>query len=407
MARWGLAALLLAVSACTGQIQAAAELSEKQQAISADARALCGIVEQNYVYFEPRAQAWPTACAQAQAAVPEATTSAQRLGILEMLVDALYDPHVSLGTNSPASPRLVPSGADYVLAGDRVVGVRPGSGAAAGGVQIGDRVIRIDGQTLEAAIDQRIQPQGVTAAPAQLSWAANAAAAGYRDAKRSVTLIRDGRELELLLGEPAPEWPGEFVTARMLEGGVAYLRINNSLGDAGTVEAFNAALEKLKPSRGWILDLRDTPGGGNTRIAEPIIGRFIRGMARYQRIIPRDDAAYDKSLVTRGPWTVTGPVAVLVGHWTGSMGEGMAIGFDGLGRGHVMGSQMAGLAGGTKTFTLAQTGISVQFPTYDLAHLDRTPRHDWLPSHRVTGDNGNGPDLALEAALVWIGEQIR
>ncbi len=405
--RWFFLAVLLAVPACMSGIRADSELSGKQQAILADVRFLCEVVEENYVYLGPRAQAWSQACVQARSTVAVAKTSAQRLGVLEGLIDALYDPHASLGTNSSASPRLVPSGSDYVLAGDRVVGVRPDSGAALAGVQVGDRVIGIDGQALEAAVTRRIQPQGIVAEPAQLNWAANAAAAGYRDAERSVNLIRDGRELKLLLGGPVPDWPGELVTARMLEDGVAYLRINNSLGDDGLVEAFDAALEKLKSSHGWILDLRDTPGGGNTGVAEPIMGRFITREAPYQRVIPASGPAYDRMVAPRGPWTVAGPLTVLVGRWTGSMGEGMAIGFDGMGRGHVIGSQMAGLAGGTEAFILPQTGISVQFPTYDLAHLDGTPRHDWQPGHRVTGDNGNGPDLALMAARQWLEEQVQ
>ncbi len=85
------------------------------------------------------------------------------------------------------------------------------------------------------------------------------------------------------------------------------------------------------------------------------------------------------------------------------MGEGLAIGFDGIERGEVFGSDMARLAGGVEDYRLSQTGFPIRLPAYDLAHLNGTPRHEWSPPHQVVADNGDGPDLALAAALDWIG----
>lgn len=38
-------------------------------------------------------------------------------------------------------------------------------------------------------------------------------------------------------------------------------------------------------------------------------------------------------------------------------------------RGHVVGNKMAGLAGGTESIKLKETGVSLNLPTYDLHHL--------------------------------------
>ena len=65
---------------------------------------------------------------------------------------------------------------------------------------------------------------------------------------------------------------------------------------------------------------------------------------------------------------------------------------------------MARLAGGVEDYMLSRVGIPIRLPAYSLAHVYGTPRHEWTPPHQVIADNGDGPDLALEAALDWLGE---
>jgi carboxyl-terminal processing protease len=75
----------------------------------------------------------------------------------------------------------------------------------------------------------------------------------------------------------------------------------------------------------------------------------------------------------------------MVGHWTGSMGEGIAIGFDGIGRATVVGTTMAGLLGAIEGFTLSQSHIVFQIPTERLYHLNGTPREKYRP--KIIKDN--------------------
>jgi carboxyl-terminal processing protease len=399
------ALLSLALAACVSsppQGPAAVSLSDSQAALTADGARLCDRVRKKYVFLAGKESAWDEACAGAPAKAANTSTSSEELRVLEDLLDVLYDPHASLNTNSGESPRLVPSGNDYWIEDGRVTGVRPGSGAALAGLKVGDEVTAMNGQPLDAAIAERVRPAGVTPTDRQLAWAANAAAAGYRGRPHSVTVMHEGQAVTLPLGvapEPALYVP---VTAEMLPGQIGYIRFNNSLGDSDTVAAFDAAMDRLRGARGWILDLRDTPGGGSTDIAEPIMGHFIDAKAPYQLIRPKDKPAWMKTVSPHGGWTAQGPLAVLAGRWTGSMGEGMAVGFDGLRRGDVFGNAMAGLAGGVEDFPLNRSGLRVRFPTYDLAHVNGTPRYKWLPPHLVTADNGTGPDLARDAAIAWI-----
>jgi carboxyl-terminal processing protease len=370
----------------------------------ADIEYVCDVVPKSYVYFETREANWGQACDQAKDSITNASDAGERLLVLETLLDALYDPHVSLNTNSGLSPRLLSSGADYWIEDGEITSVRPGSSAAAAGVAVGDRVLDINGEQMTQAALARVQPEGVKATQVQLDWALNAAGAGYRNIPRRLTVARPGGAVSFELGEPQPQWPGTYVTANRYDD-VLHLRLNNSLGDNGAGKAFLAELDANPDAKAFIIDLRDTPGGGNTGNAEPMMGAFFDAPIVYQKIIPSDRDAYNRELKTISAKFVDEPVVVLVGRWTGSMGEGMAVGFDGTGRARVMGARMAGLAGGVEEFKLPESGVTLRMPTYDLAHLDGTPRHDWTPPVLLVADNGDGEDIALASALEWLGAQ--
>jgi carboxyl-terminal processing protease len=78
------------------------------------------------------------------------------------------------------------------------------------------------------------------------------------------------------------------------------------------------------------------------------------------------------------------------------MGEGMAIGLDGMRRATVIGSRMAGLLGAVYTYTLPRSGIRYNLPGDRLTHLDGTPREAFVPPILV---EETGDDAALARAL--------
>jgi len=187
------------------------------------------------------------------------------------------------------------------------------------------------------------------------------------------------------------------VTSR-LDGDLGYLRIENQLGDSATVAAFDAALATLAPARGLILDLRNTPSGGTTEVAEPILGRFVDAPGGYQRVVEPGRAPWVKQLAPRPPFDAR-PLVVLVDHWTGSMGEGMAIGLDARHRATVIGTRMAGLRGGIAGVTLPRTHIPVRFQNEQLLHVDGTPRERWAPPVLVEPAGGEPVDPILARAV--------
>ncbi|MEO8527182.1 MAG: S41 family peptidase [Caldimonas sp.] len=375
----------------------------------ADFERLVQAVAEDHVYLQDGGHCWADARARYAARVDAADTGDAWRRVLEDVLDELHDFHAGIHPESEAVRLAVPSSADLWAQwqGDRaiVTAVRAGSDAARAGVQIGDEVVRVDGTPMLAAAQAELHCDAARGNAGARRWALLATLAGRRGTPRQLQLRTSTgatRTVEL----PATrrfERAAELVTTQRLSTDAALIRLNNSLGQQETVSAFDAALATVRDVRGLILDLRDVPSGGNSSVALGIMGRFVATRMPYQRHrIPNFGQAdvernWVEEVQARGPFTYTGRLVVLVDAWTGSMGEGMAIGLDGMKRATVVGSAMAGLAGAVEHTALPATGISVQFPIEQLFHLDGTPRHRWRPPVEVNPVNGR--DVLLERAL--------
>jgi len=336
-----------------------------------------------------------------------ADTRGAFIHVIEETIGELHDHHATLGTNTPSSPQLIPTGTDLwaeVKDGHAVIDeVRPGSPAAAAGVEAGDVVTSIGGVPALRAVESA-RPRTLNAPdPEADNFALRTLLAGTHDAHRVFVVQHARGRQNVDLPPYVPPASSAPVSRRWLKPGIGYIRIENSLGDSNTVAAFDDALDFLAHARVVILDLRDTPSGGDTDVAEPILGRFIARKAGYQRVFdpgpgksfPKD--SWLKIVAPRGP-LVTAKLMVLSDHWTGSMGEGMTIGLDALNRASTIGTAMAGLSGGTGEFTLPHSGINVHFPVERLYHVDGTPREHWKP--RIAVDPAGQGDPILARALV-------
>jgi carboxyl-terminal processing protease len=216
---------------------------------------------------------------------------------------------------------------------------------------------------------------------------------------------------------PARDQFGEAAPAPLAHSepqpGIGYIRFHDSLGNDQTVEAFDRALDALRETRALILDLRDTPSGGNSSIARGILGRFVGRESPYQKHVLTSEEretgirrSWLELVSPRGPFVYRRPLAVLVDHWTGSMGEGVAIGLDAVASATIVGTSMAGLAGGTYHLTLPRTGIGLNVPAERLYHVDGRPRETFRPSILVDVSRPvAGQDLFLNAAVRALAEK--
>lgn len=370
----------------------------------------CRFVANEYAYFDTKKTQWDKTCAAYR---PQAATAADRAGLIPVLESALaelYDAHAHLGTSLRNSPRLVPSDAEAwaTFVGDDVVifEVRDDSAAARAGLKAGMRVVAINDKPVAVAVRERMPRFLREPDPEASSWALQVALVGRQNGEPlRLAVMQDGKAMTI---EYVPKLgrPTDVVTARRLEEGMAYIRFNNSLGSDLTVKAFDEELDQLKAAKGLILDLRDTPSGGNSTVARGIMSRLVTAGGPYQvhELVAeaRDSGIRRRWVEYAMPRGVpfTAPVVVLVGRWTGSMGEGIAIGIHALLGSPVVGTPMARLLGALGETKLPASGIVVRIPTEKLFHVDGTPREVFVPcAARVPPGMPAGTDPALQTAI--------
>lgn len=396
--------LLVVLLAFAGAAVAAPSTPDQRVA---DLNWLVAQLEKNYAYRHKRNVDIPALARRYREDAVNATDEFKWIELLERLTAELYDHHVSLNTNTDVSPQLVPSGTDIwveIIGGKPViVEVRPRTIAWRAGVRAGMTVTALSVPRSRATdlIYTKLTRPG---AEAEAFFTRMVLAGNHRDRRTFTACTPAGRCTPFDL-PPAQGWRSESrIASEMLSGNIGYIRIENSLGDTATIAEFDRAVASLANAKGLILDLRNTPSGGNTDTAEPILGRFIAKRTGYQRVFePRKGsdertAAWVKEVDPRGP-QITLPLVVLVNHWTGSMGEGMAIGLHGMNRATVVGTKMAGLLGGIDQFDLPNTNIGVRFPIERLYHVNGTPREDFVPDRLVTFEDKSLADPILAAGL--------
>jgi C-terminal processing protease CtpA/Prc len=365
-----------------------------------------------YAYFDARATRWNDVPALYAADLQGVKSRDEFIALLERALDELYDPHMQLSVNLERSFRLVPSGTDlwaeWREGRATITQVRGNSDAERAGLKHGTIVIAIDGVPVGEAIEARLGRSYAHSVAAARDWALRTVLAGRHNTRRLLQIQEQGvtRTVEL----PAADQfagGGPLLESSELRPGIGYIRLNDSLGNGAVVAAFDRALDGLRQTRGLIIDLRNTPSGGNSSVARGILGRFVERELPYQKhVLPAEERAtgvrrsWFELVSRRGDYVYARPIAVLVSRWTGSMGEGLAIGFDATTAGTVIGMAMAGLVGATMSVRLPRTGIGINVPTERLYHVNGTPREEFQPAVLVDVARASpGQDPFVEAAL--------
>jgi C-terminal processing protease CtpA/Prc len=408
------AAVILSLSLSTAAF--AAETPPTPQQFQQDFEFLCSEVGSNYAYFDTKATRWNDVPGLYRDDLKRVTTRTQFVSLLEGVVDEIYDPHSQLNSNTPASFRLVPSGTDLWAewhAGKAVITqVRGGSDAERAGLVADTVVLTINDKPVDAAVDARLGRSYPHATPGARDWALRSVLAGVHETARVLKVQSNGATRAVTL--PAKDQfhrPPDPITHSEIRPGVGYILLNDSLGNNDTVAAFDNALASLRSTKALIVDLRNTASGGDSSVARGILGRFVARELPYQKhILPSEEhetgvrRSWLELVTPRGDFRYEHPVAVLVNRWTGSMGEGLAIGFDATGAGKLVGTAMAQLVGATYTITLPNTGLHVNVPAERLEHVNGTPREKFLPPVLVDVSKASAAnDPFITAALTTLG----
>lgn len=304
---------------------------------------------------------------------------------LEQVQNELYDHHSSLNTNLDTSNRLVPSGSDLRVEkkGNQyfIRDLRKGFGADLSGLKIGMEVILFNGKPVDEQLRKFLPKFTNRHTPQMYQYALDMLFAGTHDIKREIT-IKENQKTAVFYPVSYSN-SSELLFKKVIDGHTGYIKINNSLGNNSLIAEFDKALDSMLQYKNLIIDLTETPGGGNSTVARSIMGRFIQTPLPYQ-VHEFDEKEYQTKrhwveYVTPRKEIFKGNLYIVAGRWTGSMGEGITIGFDGMGRAEIIGTPMAGLRGAISNFQLTNTKIGFQFPTERLYHINGTPRENFIP----------------------------
>lgn len=329
--------------------------------------------------------------------------------VLQRVAANFADPHFIVGPLEAEDYSVIPTSGDLHAtrrdgAGE-IVAVRDDSAASAAGLRRGDRIATIEGGSVDAAIARACGRPVADLSPVQADHCLDMALAGIRNQPRRITLAGAGeRELPATVAmvRRIAALPPLTVERR---GVAAIIRINNSLGRNETIAAFKNAMIAAADAPVLVIDLRLTPSGGNTTVARAIMGHFVDAPRPYQMHVvpseerqfgvPRRFVEYVMPIAPRH----RGRVVVLGGHWTGSMGEGLMIGFDAIGV-PTAGSRLGGLLGALSNEVLPLSGAKVDIGEEQMFHVDGRPREDFVPRLFRADAEANGPaDPLLDAAI--------
>ncbi len=329
----------------------------------------------------------------------------------EYLLDEFYDNHLTLTTNSKSSYRLfAPIYVKLENSKPIITNVWQSQIESLSEEIIGAEILKFNGIDFEQVI-QNFPTHCQDKSQLEIrEWIANKVLAGRYNEPRVLTLsLLNGNEIAFDLDSIQLKENDGLLTSKTING-IGVIRINNALGMDDLVKTFDKALSDLSETKGLILDLRNTVFGGDSYEARGIMSRFIKTPKPYQK-----HSFFEKS--TNNPdiernWIeyvsprlepYEQPVIVLVGPWTGSMGEGLAIGFEGMERGIVMGSEMRRLAGEVFDFGFKHLNFGYKLSTIKLDHINGTPREEYVPTQYVSQTTIR-KDEVLEKAIDMIGK---
>ncbi len=370
--RWGrlglgLLAVCLWMAATTGPAFSLSEETRDHLAVFAEA---LGIVEDNYV--EPR------------------ETKKLIYGAIKGMVSSL-DNHSSFMAPEEFKELQIETkgsfsgiGIEITLKDNILIVVSPieGTPAYRAGLQAGDRIIKIDGQStknmsLIDAVRKIRGPKGSTV---------------------TLTIMRQNVEKPKIFSLVREIIPIRSIKVRHFDDGIGYIRITNfqDKTDHDLKQAVKDLNAKFKPLRGLILDLRNDPGGLLDQAVKVADEFLTSGLIVYTegRNKTQNHRFYAQDHGTELEKTT--PVVVLINEGSASASEIVA--------GAMQDRKRATLVG-TKSF--GKGSVQTIVPLEDGSALRLTTAYYYTPSGRVINEKGIQPDLVVEMPAIPEGKTVK
>jgi C-terminal processing protease CtpA/Prc len=351
-----------------------------------------------YAYFDQKQTNWDEVKKIYQKEVENVSDDSQFIRLVENITYELYDPHTGINRNLKSSFRLIPTSTDAWIKIKEgkyyIADIRSGFEIEETGLKVGDELLRINNRKIEDLVEE-VLPKSIKNPKDDVKeFFANLWFAGKHNEERVILVLENGKEKEYKLNKPTTSKKEEgTLSSKIIKGNIGYIKLNNSLGNNEVIKAFPKKVDEFRDTKAVIVDLRDTPSGGNAEVAKSIMGKFISETIPYQK---HERVSLEREFGIKRSWIelltplknpYKKPVIVLAGRWTGSVGEAIVQGFDNIKSATVVGTEMAKLLGAIECDRLPNTKINLCFPVEKLFHPNGTPREKFIPEiHTKTSE---------------------
>lgn len=280
---------------------------------------------------------------------------------------------------------------------------------AAQSIKVGCEIVKVDGREVKDILEKDVYPYISASTPQMrdgfsyerilIGPRGSKASVAIRDAngsERTVTMTRNGSSFQTRWTAPKKDF--EY---RQLDDGLAYVALR-SFNSPGVGREFDGVFDKIRTSKGLIIDVRENTGG-NTLNGYAVISRLIdeplQGSKwRSPQYVPafkswgREQKWYEGETSTvqpaKGRPSFLGPVVVLTSAATGSAAEDFLIPLHYAHRAKLVGERTAGSTGNP---------LVVHLPGDVIALI--CTKHDTYPDGKEFVGVGVIPDVELQPTL--------
>ncbi|QOD61903.1 hypothetical protein H9I45_05535 [Polaribacter haliotis] len=359
----------------------------------------------NYIYLKDKKTDFDCVKDKYANVVGNVKTNQERVLFFEYLLNEFYDTNLLLNTTTKSSFRLH-SPLHIVLKEGKfyVQNIWYSQIKDFGKNIIGAEVLNFNSKEFNKVIDDFPTQCANKNLPEVREWIANKIISGRLNESRILTLkLTDDRKISLDVDNIKIKEDKKLLTVRK-ENGIAIIKINNSLGNNKLIKRFDRQLNTLLNTKGLILDLRNTVDGENDYVARAIMSRFIDKDLPYQKNITKEKYGNNPEVnrsrlefVSPRGTQYNKPVVVLVGRWTGSTGENLAVGLDGMERAKIVGSEMGKLVGSTIDYSFENRKYGYRIPTQKLYHVNGILKENFVPEFNIIQQSTLVDDVLVKA----------
>jgi|HubBroStandDraft_1064217.scaffolds.fasta_scaffold21248_2 C-terminal processing protease CtpA/Prc len=381
-----------------------------------------------YPYRDLMGEDWAAVLREFIPRMEKAASGLEYARLLEDMGTHIHDGHVSVISKvlrEANGAAVLPLGVRMIEGAPVVIRLDDEAAAKAAGIEIGDILLKIDGEAALARIEEA-KKHIASATPQWLGLlAANEILRGPD--KSTATLVirgRNGEEREVTLARASPRaWRGsggrKGDIVRVLNGNIGYVDLERL-----TVPMVDEMFDKLKDTKGIVFDMRDYPNGTAWLIAPRLTEKNDVAGAIYQRpVLMTSDGAdgdvvevetlqtFTQKLPRTSGWRYKGRTATLIDERAVSQAEHSCLFFEAANGMKFVGSPTAG-TNGDVTYLVLPGGISISFTGQAVRHADgrqlqRIGIQPDVPVAPTLAGIRAGRDEVLEKALEYLSRPER